>query len=117
VGPARGSVLILRCLYRYEKLFGRLSHLNLCVTNAMREDLAENWHVRYRGPGTSFSLRVVWGPRTGQELQGPLCWRDPVPGRWLWAGKLQEAVVGFLHTWLDIQAVGAKILTLFPKQF
>ncbi|XP_063082512.1 chitobiosyldiphosphodolichol beta-mannosyltransferase isoform X2 [Cavia porcellus] len=30
----------------YEKLFGRLSHLNLCVTNAMREDLAENWRIR-----------------------------------------------------------------------
>lgn len=35
---------------RYEKIFGRLSHLNLCVTNAMREDLAENWCVRYAGP-------------------------------------------------------------------
>ncbi|XP_021100086.1 chitobiosyldiphosphodolichol beta-mannosyltransferase isoform X2 [Heterocephalus glaber] len=30
----------------YEKFFGRLSHLNLCVTNAMREDLAENWCIR-----------------------------------------------------------------------
>ncbi|XP_023567313.1 chitobiosyldiphosphodolichol beta-mannosyltransferase isoform X2 [Octodon degus] len=29
----------------YEKLFGRMSHLNLCVTNAMREDLAENWCI------------------------------------------------------------------------
>ncbi|XP_004864901.1 chitobiosyldiphosphodolichol beta-mannosyltransferase isoform X4 [Heterocephalus glaber] len=29
----------------YEKFFGRLSHLNLCVTNAMREDLAENWCI------------------------------------------------------------------------
>ncbi|KAM7332995.1 hypothetical protein ACRRTK_006315 [Alexandromys fortis] len=35
-----------RHLCRYEKFFGRLSHLNLCVTNAMREDLAENWHIR-----------------------------------------------------------------------
>ncbi|XP_010642443.1 chitobiosyldiphosphodolichol beta-mannosyltransferase isoform X2 [Fukomys damarensis] len=29
----------------YEKFFGRLSHLNLCVTNAMREDLAKNWCI------------------------------------------------------------------------
>ncbi|XP_005391306.1 PREDICTED: chitobiosyldiphosphodolichol beta-mannosyltransferase isoform X2 [Chinchilla lanigera] len=42
----------------YEKLFGRLSHLNLCVTNAMREDLAENWCIRavtvYDKPATFF---------------------------------------------------------------
>ncbi|XP_020835342.1 chitobiosyldiphosphodolichol beta-mannosyltransferase [Phascolarctos cinereus] len=30
----------------YEKLCGRLSDLNLCVTNAMREDLAKNWNIR-----------------------------------------------------------------------
>lgn len=34
------------CLFRYEKLCGRLSHLNLCVTNSMREDLAENWGIK-----------------------------------------------------------------------
>ncbi|XP_020038046.2 chitobiosyldiphosphodolichol beta-mannosyltransferase isoform X1 [Castor canadensis] len=42
-GPQHPLVLLAKW---YEKLFGRLSHLNLCVTNAMREDLAENWHVR-----------------------------------------------------------------------
>lgn len=35
-----------KILCRYEKFFGRLSHLNLCVTHAMREDLAENWCLR-----------------------------------------------------------------------
>nr|XP_045017625.1 chitobiosyldiphosphodolichol beta-mannosyltransferase isoform X1 [Jaculus jaculus] len=42
-GPQHTLVLLAKW---YEKLFGRLSHLNLCVTNAMREDLAENWHIR-----------------------------------------------------------------------
>uniref|UniRef100_H0WG01 Chitobiosyldiphosphodolichol beta-mannosyltransferase n=1 Tax=Otolemur garnettii TaxID=30611 RepID=H0WG01_OTOGA len=30
----------------YERFFGRLSHMNLCVTSAMRKDLAENWCIR-----------------------------------------------------------------------
>ncbi|XP_008051862.1 chitobiosyldiphosphodolichol beta-mannosyltransferase [Carlito syrichta] len=42
-GPSHPFVLLAKW---YERLFGRLSHLNLCVTNAMREDLAENWHIR-----------------------------------------------------------------------
>lgn len=42
-GPRHPIVLLAKW---YEKFFGRLSHLNLCVTNAMREDLAENWCVR-----------------------------------------------------------------------
>ncbi|XP_021493032.1 chitobiosyldiphosphodolichol beta-mannosyltransferase isoform X1 [Meriones unguiculatus] len=42
-GPRHPIVLLAKW---YEKFFGRLSHLNLCVTNAMREDLAENWRVR-----------------------------------------------------------------------
>uniref|UniRef100_A0A8C2MJW5 Chitobiosyldiphosphodolichol beta-mannosyltransferase n=1 Tax=Cricetulus griseus TaxID=10029 RepID=A0A8C2MJW5_CRIGR len=42
-GPRHPIVLLAKW---YEKFFGRLSHLNLCVTNAMREDLAENWHIR-----------------------------------------------------------------------
>uniref|UniRef100_A0A673IKD9 Chitobiosyldiphosphodolichol beta-mannosyltransferase n=1 Tax=Sinocyclocheilus rhinocerous TaxID=307959 RepID=A0A673IKD9_9TELE len=29
----------------YEKLFGRFSDNNLCVTNAMREDLRKNWNI------------------------------------------------------------------------
>ncbi|XP_051024059.1 chitobiosyldiphosphodolichol beta-mannosyltransferase [Acomys russatus] len=42
-GPRHPIVLLAKW---YEKFFGRLSHLNLCVTSAMREDLAENWRVR-----------------------------------------------------------------------
>ncbi|XP_028712126.1 chitobiosyldiphosphodolichol beta-mannosyltransferase isoform X1 [Peromyscus leucopus] len=42
-GPRHPIVLLAKW---YEKFFGRLSHLNLCVTNAMREDLAENWRIR-----------------------------------------------------------------------
>ncbi|XP_032768616.1 chitobiosyldiphosphodolichol beta-mannosyltransferase [Rattus rattus] len=42
-GPRHPIVLLAKW---YEKFFGRLSHLNLCVTQAMREDLAENWCVR-----------------------------------------------------------------------
>ncbi|XP_042554337.1 chitobiosyldiphosphodolichol beta-mannosyltransferase isoform X1 [Dipodomys spectabilis] len=42
-GPQHPLVLLAK---GYERLFGRLSHLNLCVTNAMREDLAENWGIR-----------------------------------------------------------------------
>lgn len=34
-------------LYRYEHAFGRMSHLNICVTKAMKKDLQENWHIRY----------------------------------------------------------------------
>ncbi|XP_025225196.1 chitobiosyldiphosphodolichol beta-mannosyltransferase isoform X2 [Theropithecus gelada] len=42
-GPSHPLVLLAKW---YERFFGRLSHLNLCVTNAMREDLAENWRIR-----------------------------------------------------------------------
>ncbi|ELW72147.1 Chitobiosyldiphosphodolichol beta-mannosyltransferase [Tupaia chinensis] len=42
-GPSHPLVLLAKW---YEKLCGRLSRVNLCVTNAMREDLAENWHIR-----------------------------------------------------------------------
>ncbi|XP_058426086.1 chitobiosyldiphosphodolichol beta-mannosyltransferase isoform X2 [Diceros bicornis minor] len=42
-GPSHCLVLLAKW---YEKLCGRLSHLNLCVTNAMREDLAENWGIK-----------------------------------------------------------------------
>ncbi|XP_004692201.1 PREDICTED: chitobiosyldiphosphodolichol beta-mannosyltransferase [Condylura cristata] len=42
-GPSHLLVLLAKW---YEKLCGRLSHLNLCVTDAMREDLAENWGIR-----------------------------------------------------------------------
>ncbi|XP_043829195.1 chitobiosyldiphosphodolichol beta-mannosyltransferase isoform X1 [Dromiciops gliroides] len=43
----------------YEKVCGRLSDLNLCVTNAMREDLAKNWNIRavtvYDKPASFFT--------------------------------------------------------------
>ncbi|XP_045045801.2 chitobiosyldiphosphodolichol beta-mannosyltransferase isoform X4 [Desmodus rotundus] len=42
-GPNHYLVLLAKW---YEKLCGRLSHLNLCVTNEMREDLAENWGIK-----------------------------------------------------------------------
>uniref|UniRef100_A0AAA9TN32 Chitobiosyldiphosphodolichol beta-mannosyltransferase n=1 Tax=Bos taurus TaxID=9913 RepID=A0AAA9TN32_BOVIN len=42
-GPSHPLVLLAKW---YEKLCGRLSHLNLCVTNAMRDDLAENWGIK-----------------------------------------------------------------------
>uniref|UniRef100_F6TKH0 ALG1 chitobiosyldiphosphodolichol beta-mannosyltransferase n=1 Tax=Equus caballus TaxID=9796 RepID=F6TKH0_HORSE len=42
-GPSHPLVLLAKW---YEKLCGRLSHLNLCVTNAMREDLAGNWGIK-----------------------------------------------------------------------
>ncbi|XP_004478419.1 chitobiosyldiphosphodolichol beta-mannosyltransferase isoform X2 [Dasypus novemcinctus] len=42
-GPSHPLVWLAKW---YEKLCGRLSHLNLCVTNAMREDLAVNWSIK-----------------------------------------------------------------------
>ncbi|XP_065780361.1 chitobiosyldiphosphodolichol beta-mannosyltransferase isoform X2 [Muntiacus reevesi] len=42
-GPSHPLVLLAKW---YEKLCGRLSHLNLCVTNAMQDDLAENWGIK-----------------------------------------------------------------------
>ena len=39
------SFLVL--LYRiYEKVFGRLASANLCVSEAMKSDLASNWHIQ-----------------------------------------------------------------------
>ncbi|KAF3818940.1 hypothetical protein GH733_012357 [Mirounga leonina] len=42
-GPSHCLVVLAKW---YEKLCGHLSHLNLCVTNSMREDLAENWGIK-----------------------------------------------------------------------
>ncbi|XP_040829315.1 chitobiosyldiphosphodolichol beta-mannosyltransferase isoform X1 [Ochotona curzoniae] len=42
-GPSHPIVLLAKW---YERFFGRLTHLNLCVTNAMQADLAENWHIK-----------------------------------------------------------------------
>uniref|UniRef100_A0A8C7PNC5 Beta-1,4-mannosyltransferase n=1 Tax=Oncorhynchus mykiss TaxID=8022 RepID=A0A8C7PNC5_ONCMY len=37
---------IVRLAQWYEQLFGRFSSHNLCVTNAMKEDLQNNWNIR-----------------------------------------------------------------------
>ncbi|KAI5277805.1 Chitobiosyldiphosphodolichol Beta-Mannosyltransferase [Manis pentadactyla] len=42
-GPRHCLVLLAKW---YKKICGPLSHLNLSVTNAMREDLAESWPIR-----------------------------------------------------------------------
>ncbi|KAM6156284.1 chitobiosyldiphosphodolichol beta-mannosyltransferase [Rhynchocyon petersi] len=42
-GPTHPLVLLAK---RYEKFCGRLSHLNLCVTCAMRDNLAQNWNIK-----------------------------------------------------------------------
>ncbi|XP_006895302.1 PREDICTED: chitobiosyldiphosphodolichol beta-mannosyltransferase-like [Elephantulus edwardii] len=42
-GPTHPLVLLAKW---YEKFCGRLSHLNLCVTCAMRDDLAQNWNIK-----------------------------------------------------------------------
>ncbi|KAM4631531.1 chitobiosyldiphosphodolichol beta-mannosyltransferase [Discoglossus pictus] len=42
-GPNHPIVLIAKW---YEKIFGRLSDYNFCVTNAMREDLLLNWRIK-----------------------------------------------------------------------
>ncbi|TRY60259.1 hypothetical protein DNTS_005921 [Danionella cerebrum] len=38
--------LIVKMAKWYERLFGCFSDQNLCVTNAMREDLGKNWNIR-----------------------------------------------------------------------
>lgn len=30
----------------YEQFFGKLADINLCVTNAMKEDLGKNWNIK-----------------------------------------------------------------------
>ncbi|XP_073398885.1 chitobiosyldiphosphodolichol beta-mannosyltransferase isoform X4 [Dendrobates tinctorius] len=37
---------IVRVAKWYEKIFGRLSSYNFCVTNAMKEDLLQNWRIK-----------------------------------------------------------------------
>ena len=34
------------CVDRYECFFGRRAATNICVTKAMREDLAYNWGIK-----------------------------------------------------------------------
>lgn len=38
--------LLTRLYERYERVFGRFSTDNICVTQAMSEDLAKNWNIR-----------------------------------------------------------------------
>ncbi|XP_053328091.1 chitobiosyldiphosphodolichol beta-mannosyltransferase isoform X2 [Spea bombifrons] len=54
-GPKHPVVHIARW---YEHIFGRVSHYNLCVTNAMKDDLLVNWNIRattlYDKPASTF---------------------------------------------------------------
>ncbi|KAG9477126.1 hypothetical protein GDO78_002500 [Eleutherodactylus coqui] len=47
----------------YEKIFGRLSNYNFCVTNAMKEDLLHNWRIKaitlYDKPAAIFKKTPV----------------------------------------------------------
>ncbi|CAJ0962166.1 unnamed protein product [Ranitomeya imitator] len=46
-GPRHPVVRVAKWfVYVYEKLFGRLSSYNFCVTNAMKEDLLQNWRIK-----------------------------------------------------------------------
>ncbi|XP_055753950.1 chitobiosyldiphosphodolichol beta-mannosyltransferase isoform X2 [Salvelinus fontinalis] len=53
---------IVRLAQWYEQLFGRFSSHNLCVSNAMKEDLQNNWNISGERPGgeterTAFTAR------------------------------------------------------------
>ncbi|XP_055991121.1 chitobiosyldiphosphodolichol beta-mannosyltransferase [Sorex fumeus] len=85
-GPRHPLVLLAKW---YEKVCGRLSSLNLCVTHAMREDLAENWAIKavtvHDKPASFFretpldmqhSLFMKLG-RTYPAFRGPAAPRDP----------------------------------------
>uniref|UniRef100_X1Z4C9 Chitobiosyldiphosphodolichol beta-mannosyltransferase n=1 Tax=Capitella teleta TaxID=283909 RepID=X1Z4C9_CAPTE len=37
---------LVKIAHRFERIFGRLSSGNICVTNAMQKDLHENWNIR-----------------------------------------------------------------------
>ncbi|KAM4026382.1 chitobiosyldiphosphodolichol beta-mannosyltransferase [Anomaloglossus baeobatrachus] len=54
---------IVRVAKWYEKIFGRLSDYNFCVTNAMREDLLQNWGIKavtlYDKPASIFKETPV----------------------------------------------------------
>ena len=49
---------LVRTARWYEKFFGRMSHANICVTTAMKEDLKRNWGIEavtmYDRPPTNF---------------------------------------------------------------
>ena len=40
------QMLLINNPFRYEKFFGRFSQRNICVTDAMKKDLKENWGIR-----------------------------------------------------------------------
>ncbi|KAG8558447.1 hypothetical protein GDO81_016997 [Engystomops pustulosus] len=54
---------IVRLAKWYEKMFGRLSKSNFCVTNAMKEDLLHNWRIKaitlYDKPASIFKETPV----------------------------------------------------------
>ncbi|XP_006000163.1 chitobiosyldiphosphodolichol beta-mannosyltransferase [Latimeria chalumnae] len=63
---------IVRIAKWYEKFFGRLSDYNLCVTNAMKEDLEMNWRIKattlYDKPPSIFK-------EASPEVQHKLFWK------------------------------------------
>ncbi|POI23987.1 hypothetical protein CIB84_012265 [Bambusicola thoracicus] len=68
VGVALGSYWVLIPV-RYEKLFGRLSDYNLCVTDAMKEDLWVNCNIR---AVTLYDRPASYFKETPLELQHQL---------------------------------------------
>lgn len=62
LAAGQGSALV-KVARQYEKWFGRCSNVNICVTNAMREDLRENWGISavtmYDRPPASFTATDV----------------------------------------------------------
>ncbi|XP_069839759.1 chitobiosyldiphosphodolichol beta-mannosyltransferase isoform X2 [Dendropsophus ebraccatus] len=54
---------IVRVAKWYEKIFGRVSNYNFCVTNAMKEDLLHNWGIKaitlYDKPASIFKETPV----------------------------------------------------------
>ncbi|XP_040295837.1 chitobiosyldiphosphodolichol beta-mannosyltransferase isoform X1 [Bufo bufo] len=59
-GPSHPVVRVAKW---YEKIFGRLSNYNFCVTNAMKEDLLHNWKIKsitlYDKPASIFKETPV----------------------------------------------------------
>jgi len=56
------SAHALYFIVRYERIFGRLTSYNICVTTAMREDLLHKWNVRWIVFFCLLSCCEVWKP-------------------------------------------------------
>ncbi|KFQ55484.1 Chitobiosyldiphosphodolichol beta-mannosyltransferase, partial [Nestor notabilis] len=73
----------------YEKLFGRLSDYNLCVTNAMKEDLWVNCNIK---AVTLYDKPAAYFKETPLELQHRLYMKlaeayEPFKSRYVWNGE------------------------------